>query len=76
MAMDDYPGPELTVDEIMRRWPATIGVLIRRKLLCVGCPVGGFHTVADACQAHGIDEACLTEELREAIDGENAAGSP
>jgi hybrid cluster-associated redox disulfide protein len=55
--------PDMTVDEIMRRWPATIRVMIRNQMLCVGCPIGVFHTVMDACNAHGVDAEAFEEEL-------------
>lgn len=56
-------NPDMTVDEIMRRWPATIRVMIRNRMLCVGCPIGSFHSVIDACIAHGIDVEAFVEEL-------------
>ena len=55
--------PDLPVNEIMRRWPATIRVMIRHRMLCIGCPVGPFHTVADAAAAHALDEAGFMAEL-------------
>ena len=36
-------------------------------MLCVGCPIGPFHTVADACREHSIDEEEFRQELRLAI---------
>lgn len=60
--------PEMTVDEIMRRWPSTIRVMIRNEMLCIGCPIGIFHTVADACHAHRVDLAAFSEELIEAMN--------
>ena len=60
-------NPNMSVDEIMRRWPATIRVMMRNHMLCIGCPIGIFHTVADAAAAHAIDEAFLTAELLAAI---------
>jgi hybrid cluster-associated redox disulfide protein len=62
--------PNMPVDEIMRRWPATIGVMIRNRMLCIGCPIGIFHTVADACAAHAIDEAAFSAELLSAMPGD------
>ena len=59
--------PHMTVDEIMRRWPATIKVMIRNKMLCIGCPIGMFHTVSDACEAHRLDEEEFSKELLEAM---------
>ena len=59
--------PNMPVDEIMRRWPATIGVMIRNRMLCIGCPIGIFHTVADACAAHAIDQTTFSAELLSAM---------
>jgi hybrid cluster-associated redox disulfide protein len=68
--------PEMTVDEIMRRWPATIRVMIRNRMLCIGCPIGVFHTIADACDAHGIDLVALSAELLEAMQNDPFANAP
>ncbi len=59
--------PAMTVDEIMRRWPATIRVMIRHQMLCVGCPIGIFHTVTDACHEHDLDEEAIKRELLAAM---------
>lgn len=59
--------PDMSVDEIMRRWPATIRVMIRHRMLCIGCPIGIFHTVADAAAAHATDEAAFSSELLAAM---------
>lgn len=68
--------PDMTVDEIMRRWPATIRVFIRHRMLCIGCPIGIFHTVSDACAAHGLDEEAFSRELLAAMRGDPLANSP
>ncbi|UIJ72074.1 DUF1858 domain-containing protein [Aurantimonas sp. HBX-1] len=62
--------PNMPVSEIMRIWPATIGVMIRNGMLCIGCPIGMFHTVADACAAHVVDEARFSAELLAAMRAE------
>ncbi|HEX5007783.1 MAG TPA: DUF1858 domain-containing protein [Hyphomonadaceae bacterium] len=56
---------EMTVDEVMRRWPATIRVFLDFRMGCVGCPIGGFHTVADACTEHGAAPGAFLTALRE-----------
>lgn len=68
--------PNMTVDEIMRRWPATIRVMIHHKMLCIGCPIGVFHTVADACDAHRIDEESFSRELLDAMRCDPVANAP
>lgn len=67
--------PRMTVDEIMRRWPATIRVMIRNKMLCIGCPIGIFHTVSDACAAHRLDEEAFSMELLEAMGNDPTANT-
>lgn len=68
--------PDMTVDEIMRRWPATIRVMIRHRMLCIGCPIGIFHTVADACDAHRIEPEAFSRELLEAMRNDPVANAP
>ncbi len=59
--------PDMPIDTIMQHWPATIAVLVRHRMLCVGCPIGGFHTVPEACSEHGVDEESFVVELAAAI---------
>lgn len=54
---------ELTMLEIMQRWPRTVPVIIRLGLYCAGCPVAGFHTLADAARLHALDLAELEAAL-------------
>jgi hybrid cluster-associated redox disulfide protein len=61
------PVAYLRVDEMMRTWPSTVSIVIRHQMLCVGCPIGIFHTVADACRAHRLDECAVIAELESAI---------
>ena len=67
------PDPDMTVDEIMRRWPATIRLFLRHGMVCVGCPIGIFHTIADACDAHGLDREAFDVLLQAALQGDPAA---
>jgi hypothetical protein len=36
-------------------------------MLCVGCPIVIFHTVADACDAHDVDRNRFEDELSVAV---------
>lgn len=59
--------PDLPLAEIMRHWPATVAVFMARGMLCVGCVIGPFHTIDDACEEYGIDPDTLLAELRAAV---------
>lgn len=54
------------VDDVMRRWPATIRVFLDFRMRCVGCPIGCFHDVDDACREHGADRDAFLRALRRA----------
>ncbi|MBX3532685.1 MAG: DUF1858 domain-containing protein [Rhizobiaceae bacterium] len=66
----------MTVDEIMRRWPAAIRVFIRNRMLCIGCPIGVFHTVRDACDAHDLDEDMISLQLLAAMANDGQLNGP
>jgi hybrid cluster-associated redox disulfide protein len=54
------------VEEVMRRFPATMSVFLRHRMHCIGCAVGPFHTVSDAIREYDLPAAALLRELREA----------
>jgi hybrid cluster-associated redox disulfide protein len=62
-AMTSNELAELTVSEIMRRWPATMRLFIDHRLLCVGCPIAPFHTIADVAREHQVDEDELVDMI-------------
>ena len=80
MKPEQLPHAEMLIDDVMRTWPATIRVVMRRRMLCIGCPIGVFHTVADACRAHEVDLEGFLDELTAAVPGAGeltfAGGSP
>lgn len=63
-------NPDMVVDEIMRKWPATVAVVLRYRMLCVGCPIGPFHTVAEVCREHQVDEDLFIPDLESAVRGQ------
>ncbi len=67
MARERMLDDDMTVEAIMRRWPAAVPVMARYRMLCIGCPVGAFHTISDACAEHGLDEEAVVAELMQAI---------
>ncbi|MGG5812174.1 DUF1858 domain-containing protein [Falsiroseomonas sp. CW058] len=57
---------DMPVEEVMRRFPSTIGVFLRHRMHCIGCAVGPFHRVDDAAAEYGLDPVALLAELRAA----------
>lgn len=65
--------PDLPLADMMRCWPMTIPVFIAHGMVCVGCLIGPFHTLYDACREYDIDPETLLAELRAAV---RAAAGP
>lgn len=61
---------DMSMDQIMRLWPATIRVVLAHDLLCVGCPIAPFHTAKDAVREHGIRGEAFLAALRAVIEGQ------
>ncbi|WP_415157209.1 DUF1858 domain-containing protein [Maritalea sp.] len=59
--------PNLSLDEIMQRWPNSIAVFLKHKMICVGCPISGFHTIKDACREYQLDQNTFLVELNFAL---------
>ncbi len=58
---------EMSIDKMMRAWPLTIHVVLKHRMLCVGCPVASFHTISDACREHGVDESLFLNDVAREI---------
>ena len=67
LSLDD---PELTLSQVMATWPRTIEVFLRHRMLCVGCVVTPFHTIADACAEYHLCEEEFRDQLRKAAGPE------
>ncbi|MHA6325098.1 DUF1858 domain-containing protein [Roseivivax sp. CAU 1753] len=65
---DRLDDPDLPVSDLMARWPQASVVFLRHDMLCVGCLIGPFHTVSDACFEYRLDRDAFVAELRGAID--------
>ena len=67
MAKPNFESPDLALNELFNHWPETVAVFLKHGMDCVGCLIGPFHTVMDACLEYNLNEADFREELRQAI---------
>ena len=58
---------EMTVEEILNRWPATVPVFMRHRMACVGCDLAGLETLAEAVSIYGLNLAFFMDELHQAV---------
>ena len=66
MRTNAMPTAEMTVDEVMRRWPPTIRVFLDFRMRCVGCPIAAFHSIDEACEEHDVDVEAFLPKILEA----------
>jgi hybrid cluster-associated redox disulfide protein len=72
MSMDVHP--QLTVAEVLERWPATAAVFGRRCMACLGCAMAPFDTIGEAAAVYGIELNRFLAELRRVTHGEERGG--
>ena len=62
------PSPtELTVADLLARWPQAIPVFLRRQMACVGCTMSPFETLADVTAVYGIHLPVFVGELQQTL---------
>jgi iron-sulfur cluster assembly accessory protein len=54
---------EMTMGEILQRWPRSAEIFQDYGLHCFGCHVNIFESLADGVAAHGMDEKTMNELL-------------
>lgn len=69
-------NPDLRLEDLMELWPETIAVFMRHKMLCVGCMIGPFHTVIDACAEYDLDVDAFYAELAASITASQLKEQP
>lgn len=54
---------DMTVAEVMERWPDSVQIFNRRRMACPGCVMAPFMTVADAAGSYAIEPSDLAADL-------------
>lgn len=59
--------PGMTIEEVIRKYPATIAVFKKFGLNCMDCQIAEFEAVEHGAGVHQVDLAALLTELNRAI---------
>lgn len=54
---------EMTIGEVIRKYPDSAQTLMGMGMGCVGCPSSQAETLEEASQVHGIDVQTMLEKL-------------
>ena len=58
---------EMTIREIMGRYPETFSVFVNYGLHCIGCPIAQSETIEQAAKVHNIDLEKFIRDLNNSI---------
>ncbi len=66
---------DMTIAEVVQKFPQTIGVFQEFGLGCIGCSIANMETVEQGSQMHGLDTDALMEALNKAVGGNGETSS-
>lgn len=58
---------DMTIGEILRRYPDAADVLMGIGMHCLGCPTAQMETLAEACGVHGLEADSVLEQLNRRV---------
>ena len=61
---------EMTIEDVVSKFPETIKVFMQAGLGCLGCSAARFENIEQGAQVHGIDIDRLMVDLNEIAEKE------
>ncbi|MBW1891821.1 MAG: DUF1858 domain-containing protein [Deltaproteobacteria bacterium] len=58
---------DITVKELLERYPQLLQTFMDMNLMCVGCPTEAFHTLAEVSQEYHLSLDQLLERIYETL---------
>ncbi|MBO6518413.1 MAG: DUF1858 domain-containing protein [Rhodospirillales bacterium] len=65
--MSEFALESMIVGDILARWPDSADAFNQHKMACPGCVMAPFMTLAEACDAYGLDLDEVADTLRQTI---------
>ena len=59
--------PDTLVDDLLTAYPQAAEVFVNRAMMCVGCTISSFHTLAEAAAVYHLNLDAFLAELRDRI---------
>jgi hybrid cluster-associated redox disulfide protein len=61
----------MTFQEIIKKYPTSIEVLMNEGMHCIGCSMAGFETLEQGALAHGLNPDELVEKMNKLLQKNN-----
>jgi len=58
---------EMTIGEVLRKYPETLPLFLNLGLHCISCPIAQGETIEQAAKAHNIDLDKFLQDLNKTI---------
>jgi hypothetical protein len=66
---------QLTVEEVLNRWPKVFSVFVKNKTKCPGCFMQHFCTLKDVAETYQISSEKLINEIERVANSESTQRS-
>lgn len=64
-------SPQMSVADVLERWPELIPTFLEHRMACVGCSMAAFETLQDAARIYSLHPARFLEELETSLPPED-----
>ena len=64
---EDRITDDMTIREVIDKYPETTAVFAKYNIGCVGCPAASFEKVKDIAMVHGTDVKAIVKDLNAVI---------
>ncbi|OGZ32871.1 MAG: disulfide oxidoreductase [Candidatus Portnoybacteria bacterium RBG_13_40_8] len=65
--INDKITKNMTIDEVLKKYPQTAEIFLKYGFHCLGCAAATFETLEQGATAHGITAEELLEDLNKTI---------
>lgn len=61
------PSKEMTVAEVLEKWPQTVLVFQELKTACIGCTMAQFDTMIDVAREYNLEVSKIMDALERVV---------
>jgi hybrid cluster-associated redox disulfide protein len=72
MSNTELIHPQVTVDDLLSRYPQTARYFIVQGMACIGCVISRFHTLAEIADVYQVDIEILVSDLHNTLTERDA----
>jgi hybrid cluster-associated redox disulfide protein len=67
----NFPHAQMTVEDVLKKWPQTYSVFLKRNTDCIGCLLQRFCTIQDVAETYELSAQELVDDLELCVKKSN-----